>query len=127
MIASGRRQRGRWPTPRGVIRVALADGWAALSCLVVAPDARRRGIGRTLTAAGLRLAREQGVTRAFLQVEQHNEAARALYDGLGFVPVPGALVPSRLTLTVEALAEPADERWADPSSWYLTFGDGDIV
>ncbi len=73
----------------GVIRVALADGWAALSCLVVAPDARRRGIGRTLTAAGLRLAREQGVTRAFLQVEQHNEAARALYDGLGFVPVDG--------------------------------------
>lgn len=71
----------------GVIRVALADGWAALSCLMVEEAARRRGIGRTLTAAGLRLAREQGVTRAFLQVEQGNAAARALYDGLGFVHV----------------------------------------
>jgi len=71
----------------GVIRVARADGWAALSCLAVAPGARRRGIGRALTADGVRLAREHGVTRTFLQVERSNAGARALYDALGFVPV----------------------------------------
>lgn len=71
----------------GVIRVAQADGWSALSCLTVAPDARRRGIGRALTCAALRLAQEQGSTRVFLQVERSNAIARALYDDLGFVVV----------------------------------------
>jgi GNAT superfamily N-acetyltransferase len=33
----------------GVIRVALAHGWAALSCLTVRPRARRRGLGAALT------------------------------------------------------------------------------
>ena len=52
---------------------------------------------------------------------------RALLRRLGFLPLPGRLVPSGLTLTVEALADPPDARWFAPSSWYLTFGDGDVV
>ncbi|MFS0703829.1 GNAT family N-acetyltransferase [Cellulomonas sp. 179-A 9B4 NHS] len=73
-------------TPVGVVRVALADGWAALSCLQVVPGGRRRGVGRALTVAALEVAAARGATRAFLQVEADNAAARALYAGLGFAP-----------------------------------------
>lgn len=68
----------------GVLRVGLADDWAGLSCLAVSAAARRRGIGRALTLAGLRAAADQGATRAFLQVEVHNAPAVALYRDLGF-------------------------------------------
>lgn len=72
--------------PVAIVRAALADGWAALSCLQVAGGARRRGLGRALTLAALGAATERGASRAFLQVEATNDAARALYAGLGFVP-----------------------------------------
>ena len=68
----------------GVVRVAFAEGWAALSCLQVVPRARRRGLGRALTLAALDVAVAAGADRAFLQVEQDNEAAAQLYGGLGF-------------------------------------------
>lgn len=70
----------------GVLRAALADGWTGLSCLVVAPAARRRGLGRLLTRAGLRAAADRGATRAFLQVEVANAGAADLYAGEGFRP-----------------------------------------
>jgi ribosomal protein S18 acetylase RimI-like enzyme len=70
----------------GVIRAAFEQDWVGLSCLTVAPGARRRGIGRTLTLEGLRLARERGARHAFLQVEESNAAAIALYEQLGFTP-----------------------------------------
>lgn len=69
----------------GVLRAAFADGWVGLSCLTVAPRARRRGVGRVLTIAALELARRRGADRAFLQVETSNTGAVALYRGLGFV------------------------------------------
>ncbi|MCC2309849.1 GNAT family N-acetyltransferase [Cellulomonas chengniuliangii] len=68
----------------GVIRAAFAADWVGLSCLVVEPQARRRGLGRALTAAALDAARAHGAARAFLQVEVHNTGAAALYAGLGF-------------------------------------------
>lgn len=70
----------------GVLRAALADGWTGLSCLMVAPAARRRGLGRLLTRAGLRAAAERGATRAFLQVEVANAGAADLYAREGFRP-----------------------------------------
>lgn len=70
----------------GVLRAALADGWTGLSCLVVAPAARRRGLGRQLTRAGLRAAADRGARRAFLQVEVANAGAADLYAGEGFRP-----------------------------------------
>jgi ribosomal protein S18 acetylase RimI-like enzyme len=70
----------------GVLRAALADGWTGLSCLVVAPEARRRGLGRLLTRAGLRAAADRGARRAFLQVEVANPGAADLYAGEGFRP-----------------------------------------
>lgn len=72
--------------PVGVVRAAFAEDWVGLSCLVVAPEARRRGLARTLTLRALDLAGERGARRAFLQVEPHNTAAARLYTGLGFAP-----------------------------------------
>lgn len=69
-----------------VLRVALADGWAGLSCLVVAPHARRRGLGRLLTRAALHSAADRGARRAFLQVEVANRGAADLYAAEGFRP-----------------------------------------
>lgn len=72
--------------PVGVIRAAFAEDWVGLSCLVVVPEARRRGLARTLTMRALNAARTRGARRAFLQVEPHNSAAARLYTGLGFAP-----------------------------------------
>jgi GNAT superfamily N-acetyltransferase len=69
----------------GTIRAARAEPWVGLSCLAVDPSARRRGLGRRLTAAAI--AAQPGVARAFLQVEVRNVAALALYRDLGFVEV----------------------------------------
>lgn len=71
----------------GTIRVAHAGPWAALSCLAVAPPARRRGLGRALTLTALAVGRDAGASAAFLQVEVGNEPAVTLYEGLGFVEV----------------------------------------
>jgi mycothiol synthase len=50
----------------------------------VAPSQQGRGLGRALTVAGLRYLRSQGLDQAMLYVEGDNEAARAVYRGLGF-------------------------------------------
>ncbi|UJP41357.1 GNAT family N-acetyltransferase [Cellulomonas palmilytica] len=68
----------------GIIRVARAGRWGALSCLAVRPEHRRRGLGRLLTLRALEVAREHGASHAFLQVEAHNAGAAALYGDLGF-------------------------------------------
>lgn len=51
-----------------------------------AERARGKGYASTLLADLLTWGRAQGARRAFLQVEQANEAAIALYRGFGFVP-----------------------------------------
>jgi N-acetylglutamate synthase len=62
-------------------RLALADGWAVLTDLVVAPAARRRGLARAVVGALLGAAGDlPGVA---LQVADGNEPARALYARLG--------------------------------------------
>jgi ribosomal protein S18 acetylase RimI-like enzyme len=71
----------------GVVRAALVDGWVGLSCLMVAPRTRRRGLARSLSAAALAHAAVRGARRAFLQVEASNGPAVALYESLGFAVV----------------------------------------
>lgn len=71
----------------GVVRAATAGDWVGLSCLMVAPRARRRGLAGLLSAQALADAAERGARRAFLQVEAANAPAVALYAGLGFVVV----------------------------------------
>lgn len=54
--------------------------------VATAPDARRRGVARAVTAALLAWGTAQGARRAYLQVAEGNAAARALYAGFGFRP-----------------------------------------
>lgn len=52
--------------------------------VVVHPDYRRQGIGRALTLRGIDHARRAAAPAAWLHVREENEAAVALYRGLGF-------------------------------------------
>jgi ribosomal-protein-alanine N-acetyltransferase len=56
-----------------------------IQSLAVAPAWRRRGLGRRLLEALLGQARRDGMREAWLEVRASNEAARRLYEGLGFV------------------------------------------
>ncbi|ROT32194.1 GNAT family N-acetyltransferase [Micromonospora sp. HM5-17] len=58
--------------------------WLGLTLLEVVPAARRRGLARHVVRALALWAAQQGATDAFLQVEEHNEAAVTLYRRLGF-------------------------------------------
>ena len=55
-----------------------------LENIVVAPDARRRGLGKRLLEALLAHAHETNSESVFLEVRESNAAARALYDWAGF-------------------------------------------
>jgi N-acetylglutamate synthase len=65
-------------------RVSVAAGWAGITAVEVAAGCRRQGLGTAVTAALARAAAERGVDRVFLQVEEDNSAARALYARCGF-------------------------------------------
>ncbi len=69
-------------------RVASADAsgerWASLTAIEVDPEYRRRGLAAAITTALISLVGQRGVGRVFLQVEDGNEAALALYHRLGF-------------------------------------------
>lgn len=71
----------------GVVRAATAGEWVGVSCLMVAPRARRRGLARSLSVRALAESAARGARRAFLQVEAANASAVALYAGLDFVVV----------------------------------------
>lgn len=59
-------------------------GEAELLTLAVHPDARRRGTGRSLLERFLDAAAAHGAARAFLEVAEDNDAARALYLSAGY-------------------------------------------
>lgn len=60
---------------------------AELLTLAVHPDARRRGLGRTLLGTALDEAARRGAVAMFLEVAESNAPARALYASAGFAPV----------------------------------------
>jgi len=64
-------------------RVAVADGWGGLTAVEVHPDHRRTGLATAITAA-LAAAAQQGAGHLYLQVEEDNQGARALYARAGF-------------------------------------------
>lgn len=59
-------------------------GEAELLTLAVAPEARRRGLARTLVARFLYQAQLRGADRAFLEVAADNAPALSLYESAGF-------------------------------------------
>ena len=61
----------------------VAPDWE-LENIVVAPPARRQGIGKRLLESFLTAAREANSDTVFLEVRESNLAARRLYEKLGF-------------------------------------------
>jgi ribosomal-protein-alanine N-acetyltransferase len=70
--------------PLGVILCRIAADEVEILTLGVAPTARRNGVARALMTAALGVARQRRVAQAFLEVAVDNDAAIALYEGLGF-------------------------------------------
>jgi ribosomal protein S18 acetylase RimI-like enzyme len=77
---------GRWLGMAGAFVQPDQRGTVSLWWLWVAPSARGRGLARRLVEARADWARKLGVVRLELAVAENNEAAKALYRGLGFVP-----------------------------------------
>lgn len=80
VFASVRRDRRTIATGR----LSLADGWGGLTAIEVDPACRRAGLGTAVTAALAAQAAARGAERIFLQVEEDNTGARALYARCGF-------------------------------------------
>ena len=65
-------------------RAVFEAGYAGLFSLATSSECRRQGHARTISQALLQWGMDQGAHHAYLQVEQDNEAALALYRSLGF-------------------------------------------
>lgn len=80
-LLRGRAQFAQLPGGDAVAIAVPGDGLLGLYCIAVAPQRRRAGLGRAIVEALLaRLPHEI----AYLQVEERNTGAIALYEGLGF-------------------------------------------
>lgn len=97
---------GLYAAPRGTVLLAWVDGELAGCCalrpiddvdvpnaaemkrLYVRPAFRRFGLGRLLAEAVLDAARRMGYSSVLLDTLDDMEAARALYEELGFVEIP---------------------------------------
>jgi ribosomal-protein-alanine N-acetyltransferase len=73
--------------PAGFVLSRLAADEAEILSIVVARSGRRSGCGRALLAAHLAQLAARGVRRLFLEVEEGNAAAIALYQRFGFAMV----------------------------------------
>ncbi|RSM67830.1 GNAT family N-acetyltransferase [Actinoplanes sp. ATCC 53533] len=69
---------------RGAVTGPAPGRWLGVSLLQTDPAARRRGLGRHVLRAVAQWAIQRGAVRAYLQVEERNTAAVALYRSLGF-------------------------------------------
>src|SRR5262249_37794869 len=71
----------------GLLIARKAADEAELLTLGVAPACRHAGLGRALLEAAIAALRGSGATRLFLEVDETNQAALALYRSLGAEPV----------------------------------------
>ncbi len=83
-IARRQRASGR---PAGFILARLAAGEAEILTVVTGRHARRSGLGHRLVAAVLRHLHHVRAETVFLEVDEANAAAIALYKGFGFLEV----------------------------------------
>ncbi|URM89761.1 GNAT family N-acetyltransferase [Streptomyces sp. MRC013] len=70
--------------PVAIGRCVVDGRWAGFTALETDPAHRRQGLARAVTAALAVRALEEGASAAWLQVGADDDAARALYDGMGF-------------------------------------------
>ncbi|HEY8980646.1 MAG TPA: GNAT family N-acetyltransferase [Streptomyces sp.] len=70
--------------PAAIGRCVVDGRWAGFSGVEVDPGRRREGLATTVMAALARRALEEGASAAWLQVEDDNAGALALYERLGF-------------------------------------------
>jgi len=70
--------------PLGVILCRVAADEMEVLTLGVARESRRRGVAKALMEGALGAARQAGARSCFLEVAVDNDAAAALYAGLGF-------------------------------------------
>ncbi|MEV6617050.1 GNAT family N-acetyltransferase [Streptomyces sp. NPDC051051] len=75
---------GEGAVPAAVGRCVVDGRWAGFAAVEVDPAQRRRGLATVVMAALARRALEEGASAAWLQVEEDNAGARALYAGTGF-------------------------------------------
>nr|WP_191971437.1 GNAT family N-acetyltransferase [Streptomyces luteolifulvus] len=70
--------------PAAIGRCVVDGRWASFAAVEVDPGQRRRGLATDVMAALARQALDEGASAAWLQVEEDNAGARALYERLGF-------------------------------------------
>ncbi|MCI3272900.1 GNAT family N-acetyltransferase [Streptomyces cylindrosporus] len=70
--------------PAAIGRCVVDGRWASFAAVEVDPALRRQGLATTVMAALAGRALEEGASAAWLQVEEENAGARALYAGMGF-------------------------------------------
>ncbi len=71
----------------GYIIIRTVAGESELLRICVEKNARRGGIGGKLLTEGLKLAKEDGAEKMFLEVRSKNDPAKALYEKAGFKEV----------------------------------------
>nr|MBI3614596.1 ribosomal protein S18-alanine N-acetyltransferase [Nitrospirota bacterium] len=84
LLTARRRSDGRTGEIVGYLCFWIVFEELRLMNLAVEAGSRRRGIAKALVLHALSLARDRGAERAVLEVRASNEAARRLYEGLGF-------------------------------------------
>ncbi|MEY7976156.1 GNAT family N-acetyltransferase [Streptomyces pilosus] len=70
--------------PAAIGRCVVDGRWAGFAAVEVDPARRRQGLATTVMAALARRALDEGASAAWLQVEEDNAGARALYGRMGF-------------------------------------------
>jgi ribosomal-protein-alanine N-acetyltransferase len=75
------------PVPGGLLIARCAGDEADLLTLGVVPACRRVGLGRALLKRAVAELRASGTARLFLEVDECNEAALALYRSFGAEPI----------------------------------------
>jgi GNAT superfamily N-acetyltransferase len=76
------------PGPDSPLAELERDGEAGFRMFGVAPDGRRRGVGRALVNAAIERARAEGRTAIAIYTRPSMATAHQLYAGLGFVRDP---------------------------------------
>ena len=89
-------------------RKRSAYQWSCDVSAYLAPQARRRGLGRTLYTCLFNLLIEQGISTAFAGISLPNDASVGLHEAMGFKPI--GIYPN---------VGYKSGRWCDVGWWHL--------